>query len=135
MRAFAFARFFVPAVIAGCTLAAAVLSGCASTEPSRQSVVLDKPASYTGKVVGPIVRGQPEDGTQFTSYELELRAPVNVNDRADCGPQQVRRIPIENDEMTRYLGKHIRISGTVYCRINRTGTYHLNEVTDVLVLP
>lgn len=112
------------------------LSACAgpsaSTTPS--AIVLNQAAPYQGKVVGPIVRGQPEDGTGFKSFELELDKAVAADDKAICGAQEVLRLPIEKDGMASYLGKTVRLTATAYCRESRTGTYHLRDVTDIRVL-
>lgn len=112
------------------------LSACAgpSAPTTPGALVLNQPALYQGKVVGPTVRGQVEDGTGFKSYELELDQAVAADDKAICGAQEVLRLPIEQDGMASYLGKTVRLNATAYCRQNRTGTYHLREVSDIRVL-
>lgn len=97
--------------------------------------MLEQSAEYQGTVVGPIVRDQPDDGTGFKSFELEFGTAVVIDDQNLCGPQEVRRMPIEKDGMAQYLGKTVRLTAKAYCRTNKTGTYHLNEVTKVQVLP
>jgi hypothetical protein len=122
-----FQRLFSQPALAG--LLAASLAACSTPGNPSPVLALDTPAEYTGKVVGPIQRGLPEEGTGFKSYELELPTPISVDDRAGCGPQEVARLPIEEEGMAQYLGKTVRLTATAYCRTSRTGTYHLKNVT------
>lgn len=119
---------FVSRALPTVSLAVAVVA-CAAPDHAASTVKLGIPGDFVGQVVGPIQRGQPGEGAGFKSYELKLPASVSVDDKADCGPQDVASLPIEKEGMEVYVGKTVRLKATAYCRTDRTGTYHLRDVS------
>ena len=108
---------------------AMAVAACAATDHASSAVQLGIPGDFVGQVVGPIQRGQPGEGAGFKSYELKLPSSVSLDDKADCGPQDVASLPIEREGMEVYVGKTVRLKATAYCRTDRTGTYHLRDVS------
>jgi hypothetical protein len=123
MRAFAFARFFVPKAFASSALIA--LAACAATGTSP----LDQPSEFSGKVVGPMDFGQAGEGAGLKAYGLELSSPLSFDDKADCGKQTTRLLPSESAAVADHAGKIVTLRATPYCRVDRSGKYHLKDVT------
>lgn len=116
-------RVLLPVVLA------VVVAACAMPEKPPMVIKLGVAGEYVGKVIGPIQRGQPGEGAGFKSFELELPSPVSIDDKSDCGPQNVASLPIEKDGMAPFVGKTVHLQATAYCRSDRTGAYHLRDVT------
>jgi hypothetical protein len=128
-----FQRLFSQTALAG--LLAASLAACSTPGNPSAVLALDTPAEYTGTVVGPIQWGQPEEGSGFKAFALEFINPVVFDDRGLCGEQTMKMMAIERSEMDPLLGKTVRLRATAYCRTNRTGKYHLSDVTVLKVSP
>jgi hypothetical protein len=60
-----------------------------------------------------------------------LNTVTSIDDRRDCGKQETNQLAIEKIGMQEYLNKNITIIGQVYCHIERTGQYHLNQITSI----
>lgn len=114
------------AVLAPALLVA--LTACAAV-PSPSAPSVNQPADFTGKVVGPLEFGQPSEGAGLKAYGLELKAPLTLNDEAECGEQRPSVLAIESDKVASYVGKTVALRATPYCRVNRSGKYHLKDVT------
>lgn len=104
------------------------LTACA-TEPASSAPTINQPAEFTGKVVGPMEFGQPAEGAGLKAYGLELAQPLTLNDKAECGEQRPSVLAIESDKVAAHLGKTVVLRGTAYCRVSRSGKYHLKDVT------
>jgi hypothetical protein len=92
---------------------------------------INKPIKITGRVIGPLTMGDKSEGNEFTAYYLKLNTVTSIDDRRDCGKQETNQLAIEKIGMQEYLNKNITIIGQVYCHIERTGQYHLNQITSI----
>ncbi len=90
---------------------------------------LNQPGEFTGKIVGPIDFGQAGDGAGLKAYGLELSAPLKFNDKADCGEQTASILAVESPAVAAYVGKTVSLRATPYCRVSRSGKYHLKDVS------
>jgi hypothetical protein len=107
------------------TLLLVTLAACAA--PGSQAV--NQPGEFTGKIVGPMEFGQPAEGAGLKAYGLELKVPLKLNDKADCGEQTALVLAVESDAVASYVGKTVVLRATPYCRVSRSGKYHLKDVT------
>lgn len=119
-------RSMVLAVSASALLVA--LTACA-VAPASSAPAVNQPADFTGKVVGPLEFGQPGEGAGLKAYGLELAQPLTLNDKADCGEQRPSVLAIESDAVAAHAGKTVVLRATAYCRVSRSGKYHLKDVT------
>lgn len=112
------------------------LSACASsllialtacTTTGGQAV--NQPGEFAGKIVGPMEFGQPGEGAGLKAYGLELASPLKLDDKADCGAQTTVVIPVESDVVASHVGQPVVLKATPYCRVSRSGKYHLKDVT------
>jgi hypothetical protein len=101
------------------------LAACAAT--GGQSV--NQPGEFTGKIVGPLEFGQPGEGAGLKAYGLELSSPLKLNDKADCGEQTVLILAVESAAVAPHVGKTVSLRATPYCRVSRSGKYHLKDVS------
>lgn len=101
------------------------LTACAA--PGSQAV--NQPGEFTGKIVGPMEFGQPSEGAGLKAYGLELKAPLKLNDKAECGEQTASVLAVESDVVASHVGKTVVLRATPYCRVSRSGKYHLKDVT------
>ena len=116
-------RFMALAFSAGGLLAA--LTACAATG----GAAVNQPGEFTGKIVGPLEFGQPGEGAGLKAYGLELATPLKLNDKADCGEQSTTVIAVESASVAALVGKTVVLRATPYCRVNRSGKYHLKDVS------
>jgi hypothetical protein len=65
----------------------------------------------------------------LTAYGLELKAPLTLDDKADCGAQTASVLAVESDAVASYVDKTVVLRATPYCRVSRSGKYHLKDVT------
>lgn len=101
------------------------LTACAATG----GPAVNQPGEFTGKIVGPLEFGQPGEGAGLKAYGLELATPLKLDDKADCGEQTTLVIPVESTSMAPHVGKTVVLKATPYCRVSRSGKYHLKDVT------
>jgi hypothetical protein len=101
------------------------LTACAASGPH----VVNQPGEFTGKIVGPMEFGQPGEGAGLKAYGLELKVPLMLDDKADCGAQTASVLAVESDAVASYVGKTVVLRATPYCRVSRSGKYHLKDVT------
>lgn len=118
-----FARRFSLAVSVGGLLVA--VTACAATG----GPLVNQPGEFTGRIVGPLEFGQPGEGAGLKAYGLELATPLKLNDKADCGEQTTLVIPVESTDVAPHAGKTVVLKATPYCRVSRSGKYHLKDVT------
>jgi hypothetical protein len=123
MRAFAIVRSFGPRVFAGSALIA--LAACATPGTSSLGV----PAEFSGQIVGPMDFGQAGEGAGLVAYGLALPALLTFDDKADCGRQTTRLLPIESADVAAHAGKKVVLRATPHCRADRSGRYQLKDVT------
>ncbi|WP_284308711.1 hypothetical protein [Hydrogenophaga electricum] len=90
---------------------------------------VDQPGEFTGKIVGPMEFGQPAEGAGLKAYGLELAKPLSLNDKAECGEQTVSVFAVESSDVARFVGKTVVLKATPYCRVSRSGKYHLKDVS------
>lgn len=117
------ARPLALAVSAGCLLV--TLAACAATG----GTAVNQPGEFTGKIVGPLEFGQPGEGAGLKAYGLELSTPLKLNDKADCGEQTASVLAVESSAVAAHVGKTVVLRATAYCRVSRSGKYHLKDVT------
>lgn len=110
--------------VAVCAIAFA-LCGCATT----RGQAIGQPAEFSGKIVGPLEFGQPEEGAGLKAYGLQLASPVKLDDKADCGEQMVSVFAVESPEVAKFVGKTVVLKATAFCRVSRSGKYHLKDVS------
>ena len=101
------------------------LTACAASGPQA----VNQPGEFTGKIVGPMEFGQPGEGAGLKAYGLELKVPLMLDDKADCGAQTASVLAVESDAVASYVGKTVVLRATPYCRVSRSGKYHLKYVT------
>lgn len=101
------------------------LTACAASGPQA----VNQPGEFTGKIVGPMEFGQPGEGAGLKAYGLELKVPLMLDDKADCGAQTASVLAVESDAVASYVGKTVVLRATPYCRVSRSGKYHLKDVT------
>jgi hypothetical protein len=117
-----------------CSLAVVVstlvvtLVACAAT-PTSAGQTVNQPGDFTGKVVGPLEFGQPAEGAGLKAYGLELSKALTLNDKAECGEQRPAVLAIESDAVAAHVGKTVVLRATPYCRVSRSGKYHLKDVS------
>ncbi len=117
-----------------CSLAAVVstlvvtLAACAAG-PTSTGQVVNQPGEFTGQVVGPLEFGQPAEGAGLKAYGLELAKPLTLNDNAECGEQRTTVLAIESETVAAHVGKTVVLRATPYCRVSRSGKYHLKDVS------
>lgn len=117
-----------------CSLAVVVstlvvtLAACAATTTSTGPAV-NQPGEFAGKVVGPLEFGQPGEGAGLKAYGLELSKAMTFNDKAECGEQRPTVLAIESDTVAAHVGKTVVLRATPYCRVSRSGKYHLKDVS------
>jgi hypothetical protein len=104
------------------------LTACAATTGAAGPAV-NQPGEFTGKVVGPLEFGQPAEGAGLKAYGLELAGPLTLNDKAECGEQRPSVLAIESDKVAAHVGKTVVLRATPYCRVSRSGKYHLKDVS------
>jgi hypothetical protein len=90
---------------------------------------INQPGEFTGKIVGPMEFGQPGEGAGLKAYGLELATPLKLNDKADCGEQTISVLAVESASVAALVGKTVVLRATPYCRVSRSGKYHLKDVT------
>lgn len=112
------------------SVSAIVMSGCATHMVGKaSSPSVGQPAEFSGKVVGPIEFGQPTEGAGLRAYGLALDKPLLLDDKADCGPQTTEVMAIESEAVAGKVGQSVVLRATPYCRVDRSGKYHLKDVT------
>lgn len=104
------------------------LTACAAA-PVSSAAVVNQPAEFTGKVVGPLEFGQPAEGAGLKAYGLQLAQPLKLDDKAECGEQTATVMAVESDSVAPLVGKTVVLRATPYCRVSRSGKYHLKDVT------
>ncbi|MFV0679079.1 hypothetical protein [Ottowia sp.] len=104
-----------------------ILVSTACTTPIGSQI--NQPGEFTGKVIGPQEFGQPAEGAGLRAYALQLAKPLTLDDKAECGKQTLQVLPIESDVMAVQAGKTVVLHATPYCRVSRSGKYHLKDVT------
>lgn len=104
------------------------LAACAATATSAGPAI-NQPGEFTGKVVGPLEFGQPGEGAGLKAYGLELSKAMTLNDKAECGEQRPTVLAIESDTVAAHVGKTVVLRATPYCRVSRSGKYHLKDVS------
>jgi hypothetical protein len=117
------ARHSSRAISAGCLVV--TLAACAVTV----GTAVNQPGEFTGKIVGPLEFGQPNEGAGLKAYGLELSSPLKLNDKADCGEQTASILAVESPDAAAHVGKIVVLRATPYCRVSRSGKYHLKDVT------
>lgn len=101
------------------------LTACAVT----RAQAVNQPGEFTGKIVGPLEFGQPGEGAGLKAYGLELAAPLKLDDKAECGEQTNSVFAVESASVAAHVGKMVVLRATPYCRVSRSGKYHLKDVT------
>lgn len=101
------------------------LTACAMT--GGQAV--NQAGEFTGKIVGPLEFGQPGEGAGLKAYGLELSTPLKLDDKAECGKQTTSVLAVESDSVAVHVGKSVVLRATPYCRVSRSGKYHLKDVS------
>lgn len=118
-----------------CSLAVVVstlvltLAACAATTTTSTGPAVNQPGEFVGKVVGPLEFGQPGEGAGLKAYGLELSKALTLNDKAECGEQRPTVLAIESDTVAAHVGKTVVLRATPYCRVSRSGKYHLKDVS------
>lgn len=107
---------------------AVALTACAAGTGAAGSVV-NQPGEFAGKIVGPMEFGQPAEGAGLKAYGLELTQPLTLNDKAECGEQRTTVLAVESDMVAAHVGKTVVLRATPYCRVSRSGKYHLKDVS------
>lgn len=101
------------------------LTACAAAG----GMAVNQPGEFTGKIVGPTEFGQPGEGAGLKAYGLELATPLTLNDKAECGEQTTSVLAVESPSVAALVGKTVVLRATPYCRVSRSGKYHLKDVT------
>ena len=101
------------------------LTACAATG----GAAVNQPGEFKGKIVGPLEFGQPGEGAGLKAYGLELAAPLKLDDKAECGEQTTSVLAVESASVAAYVGKTVVLRATPYCRVSRSGKYHLKDVS------
>lgn len=101
------------------------LTACAAT--GGQAV--NQPGEFKGKIVGPLEFGQPGEGAGLKAYGLELATPLKLDDKAECGEQTTSIFAVESASVAAHVGKTVVLRATPYCRVSRSGKYHLKDVS------
>lgn len=101
------------------------LTACAATG----GAAVNQPGEFTGKIVGPLEFGQPGEGAGLKAYGLELATPLTLNDKAECGEQTTAVLAVESAAVAAHVGKMVVLRATPYCRVSRSGKYHLKDVS------
>lgn len=101
------------------------LTACAAT--GGQAV--NQPGEFTGKIVGPLEFGQPGEGAGLKAYGLELATPLKLDEKAECGEQTTSVLAVESASVAAHIGKTVVLRATPYCRVSRSGKYHLKDVS------
>lgn len=104
------------------------LAACAATTTST-GLAVNQPGEFAGKVVGPLEFGQPGEGAGLKAYGLELPKALTLNDKAECGEQRPTVLAIESDTVAAHVGQTVVLRATPYCRVSRSGKYHLKDVS------
>ncbi|MBT9549320.1 MAG: hypothetical protein IV088_00605 [Hydrogenophaga sp.] len=115
---------FIGLALSACGLLI-TLTACAAT--GGQAV--NQPGEFTGKIVGPLEFGQPGEGAGLKAYGLELAAPLKLDDKAECGEQTASVLAVESASVAAHVGKTVVLRATPYCRVSRSGKYHLKDVS------
>lgn len=82
-----------------------------------------------GTIIGPIQWGSKEEGDFFKAYHVRLNSPVVLNDNDACGEQESVSLPINQEGMDKFKGKKVILNATVFCQSEKTGKYHLTDVS------
>lgn len=107
---------------------AVAMTACAAGTGSASPVV-NQPGEFTGKIVGPLEFGQPAEGAGLKAYGLELGQPLTLDDKAECGEQRTTVLAVESETVAPHVGKTVVLRATPYCRVSRSGKYHLKDVS------
>lgn len=107
---------------------AVALTACAASTGSA-GLAVNQPAEFAGKIVGPLEFGQAAEGARLKAYGLELAQPLTLNDKSECGEQRTTVLAIESDTVAAHVGKTVVLRATPYCRVSRSGKYHLKDVS------
>jgi hypothetical protein len=89
----------------------------------------ETPIELVGSIIGPIQWGSKSEGDFFKAYHLKLDVPINFDDTSSCGEQEINSLPLNQEGMEKFNGKRVRVKAKVFCQEQRTGTYHLMEIT------
>ncbi|AUH52963.1 hypothetical protein CXB49_20315 [Chromobacterium sp. ATCC 53434] len=119
---------FCSTVLAGFLLVAS-LAGHAAGQVFRIDGDAAAPITLSGTVVGPIAAGSKAEGTFFRTYHLKLRRPIRLDDRAACGEQEIRSLPLSQEDMARLKGRAIVVRARAFCQEDRAGSYRLADIT------
>lgn len=95
---------------------------------------LNQPLALIGTVTGPITVGNKSEGNDFTAFYLNLNKDYSMDDKDSCGPQTFNKLAMDKFGLNKFKGKKVRVEGNIYCQPERTGTYHLNEITNISLL-
>ena len=101
------------------------LTACAATG----GLAVNEPGELTGKIMGPMEFGQPGEGAGLKAYGLELATPQKLNDKAECGEQTTSLLAVESPSVAALEGKTVVLRATPFCRVSRSGKYHLKDAT------
>lgn len=115
-----------PALASSACAMLLALSACAAP-PSGPSV--NRAGEFTGTIVGPMEFGQPGEGAGLRAYGLQLAQPLKLDDKAECGEQTATVMAVESESVAPLVGKAVVLRATPYCRVSRSGKYHLKDVT------
>lgn len=92
----------------------------------------DAPNEVTGRVIGPVISGRSEDGTQIKSYHLKLSRAMSLNDStSSCGNQRVDSLPVLAQGIGRYRFRKVRVSASIQCVESRLGGYAITQIHSV----